>query len=142
MDFVGVADGPVAVLVGGLIGAEVLGEDVVGVKGFDEGLGGGDMGVVEGGGDEEDVDVFQIFELFLEEDGVAGLVEFLAMEGEDVAAVVRVGAAVDGEVGVAVEGAARFDGDALDFEGFKGRGGGDSVVGDADFVGFFGAITG
>ena len=140
--FVGVTNGPIAVLVGGDIGVEVLGEDVGGAEGFDEGFGGGDVSVVKGGRDEEDVDVVQIFELFLEENGVAGLVDFLVVEGEDVATVVGVGTAVDGKVCVAVKGASGFDGDALDGEGFERGGGGDPVLGDADFVGFVGAVGG
>ena len=120
----------------------MLGKDVGGVNGFDQGFGGGDVGVVQGGRDEEDVDVVEVFEVFLQEDRIAGLVDQKTVEGEEVTTVVGVGVAIDGKVGVAVERAFGFYGDALDFEGVEWFGNGDPVCGDADFFCFFGAVGG
>jgi hypothetical protein len=118
---VGVADRPVAVLVGDLIGAEVLGEDVVGADGLDERPRSGDVGVVQGRRDEEDADAGEVFEVLLEQHGVAGLEEAVAADGDDVAAIVEVGAPVDGEVGVPVQGPLWGDGNDADLEGVPGR---------------------
>jgi hypothetical protein len=110
----------------------VLREDVVGTDGLDEGLRAGDVGVVQGGGDEEDAHAGQVFDVLLEQDGVAWLEELATGEGDDVAAIIQIGAAVYGEVGVAVQGALRRDGDPADLERLARPGDDEARLGEAE----------
>ena len=136
-EFIRVSDGPVAVLLRGRVGAEVLGEDVGRPDGLDQGRRGPDVGVVERGGDEQDVHVRKVLEMFLQQDRVPRLVEFAAVQRQDVAAVVQVGVAIDGEVRVPVQGAPGFDGDAGDLKGLVGTGHRDPIFRDAERPGLF-----
>ena len=137
-----VADRPEAVLLGRPVGAEVLGEDEGRAEGLDQGAGVRQVHVVQGGGDEEDVDGPQVLEVVLEEEGVPRLEHGAAPEGEDVAAVLEVGAAVDGEAGVAVQGALRGHGDAGDLEGLPRAGDDDARRGQAELRGAVDAVGG
>ena len=104
-----VADGPVAVLLGRLVGAEVLGEDELRAEGLDQGAG---VGQVHGAGwgRRRGLDRAQVLQVVwggrCPRAGTR-----CAPQGEHVATVLEVGVPVDGEVGVAVQGALGGDGD-------------------------------